>query len=926
MSDGSSYSRGRGRPIRLSEEPETVAPACVTHLGPTATVICRSVRRRRRIFTSFSAAEAATLRELSMEGPRVVLVLFLLIFLLSSPDTQRPTPDQRREHRRVIEDERHGFSVLNHTTIGDFSPSENKWLNLTGLREEDDYAWHLLPNVQAKAREQAQAVLRTPWLRSGRKSTARLPAGQFGERYSSVEDLDGGEQLPTLIPFYQNVTGLVHGKWRRSEIGDGSRPPDLNLTALSPVSYFTKEFSRNITGARGDLSIKLDQQRSTALQVGLNTAREIRAELTIQDKSSSGDGWEMILHGVHFVESGSLLLSTSSEKFAGIFALPSFVRSMSTFDAAQQLLNETIPIAIEKQESSREHLSFPWASNPGNPADIMFPTPYCEYIMYLQQHFVWPYPPASGSVRHSNSVGKGRTGLEPNALGNLENELRNPTGASLSFVPDIRFSAVIFSPDCGFILESEDTPDDWYQHPGHHLKGLKAEAYFRTVRKAVEVFCVLVAGQIFLLIRQMRDASTPSTKSRISYNTVAMMALGDGFVFLSCMVISLFMDAAFLTVVTTAFLAFMCVSFFGMKFLMDIWTVQSPERQERERQRQRAREQQASSSRRPPPNARGSAQSTPTVVITPAGADTLPLPATARQTRNTEATPVILPPDQDIEADAAEGNTTAAQRPAPTTTLGSARREIGRMYSRFYFLLFGLVFLSLNASTWPVAIRSVYTNILAFLYLSFWIPQIKRNITRNCRKALRWEFVLGQSLLRLTPFVYTYAYEGNILFAKSDTSMLIFFGAWLWAQILLLVSQEVLGPRFFVPNGWAPPAYDYHPVLREDDEEAGSTMPIGFTQGTPAIESPVNSSGAAKEQGKWTFDCAICMHNLEVTVISRKGTDRDAGAGASLGANLFTRRSYMVTPCRHIFHSVCLEGWMKYKLQCPICRESLPPL
>jgi formate dehydrogenase maturation protein FdhE len=77
----------------------------------------------------------------------------------------------------------------------------------------------------------------------------------------------------------------------------------------------------------------------------------------------------------------------------------------------------------------------------------------------------------------------------------------------------------------------------------------------------------------------------------------------------------------------------------------------------------------------------------------------------------------------------------------------------------------------------------------------------------------------------------------------------------------------------------------------------------------------------SKDKGKRLFDCAICMQELEVPVIPA-GAPGDTG----LGANLLARRNYMVTPCRHIFHSVCLEGWMKYRLQCPNCRETLPPL
>ena len=51
-----------------------------------------------------------------------------------------------------------------------------------------------------------------------------------------------------------------------------------------------------------------------------------------------------------------------------------------------------------------------------------------------------------------------------------------------------------------------------------------------------------------------------------------------------------------------------------------------------------------------------------------------------------------------------------------------------------------------------------------------------------------------------------------------------------------------------------------------------------------------------------------------------------AGEEEGRVANVFARRLYMVTPCRHIFHTACLEGWMRFRLQCPICREELPPI
>lgn len=592
--------------------------------------------------------------------------------------------------------------------------------------------------------------------------------------------------------------------------------------------------------------------------------------------------------------------------------------SEHTFSLARRLLTQTLPVTVDKQEASLySSYTYPWSSSPNNPNDLTFPTPHCEYVVYLQQH---PTEISGSRWRKSEE--------NTNTLGWIEDELRFPTGAPLPKIPLMEMTALIFSPDCGFVLESKGPPA-YTPQDGTHLTGPKLESYMHLARRWILMFGVILALEIYLLTRQMKDTCTPSTRSRVSFYTIAMMAMGDGFACISFITVSMFIDAAFISLIATAFLAFLCVSFFGMKFLMDIWLEQYPERQERERRAAAAN---------PPPTTVGPS---PAVIITAAGADTLPLPVTARRPVDTGATPIpiILPPDQDL--DAADTADTAATPPATETTLGSARREMGALYTRFYVLLFVIIFLSLHATSWPPTLRSAYTNLLSFLYLSFWVPQIHRNIMRNCRKALRWEYVVGQSILRLTPFLYFYTVENNVLFVATDRNAAYVLVAWTWVQVWALVSQEVLGPRWCVPRGWAPEAYDYYPVLREGgDEEAGGRMPIGFTQATattapasnpdssssPSSSPSINVAGP-KDQRKRTFDCAICMQDIDVPVLAAAGGGVLAeGSGVLGGAGLFARRMYMVTPCRHIFHSACLEGWMRYRLQCPICRESLPPL
>ena len=80
-----------------------------------------------------------------------------------------------------------------------------------------------------------------------------------------------------------------------------------------------------------------------------------------------------------------------------------------------------------------------------------------------------------------------------------------------------------------------------------------------------------------------------------------------------------------------------------------------------------------------------------------------------------------------------------------------------------------------------------------------------------------------------------------------------------------------------------------------------------------------------KDRKKVMFDCAICMQDIEVPVLPAPSTA--GGTSVADGASsILSRRTYMVTPCRHIFHTACLESWMRLRLQCPICRDTIPPV
>lgn len=784
--------------------------------------------------------------------PRGFIFFIILLLLLNSPEPQQSSYNARTRYDELIQREFDQLDILNRTHYGDFDPKEGKWLNFTGLRAEDGFAWEVLGEVKEKARAWERRLL--------------------GDGWENVED----------VLVYRNLSGFVQGEWVRLPLSRVRHPDDMGNLSMVHDGPFAQSaaFDRNLTGMGGSVRFHFSETEDRMRQDANHTISEVSARVVIGDDDSfGGNWWEFIVHGVHFLKSGAAVLTTTSDRFAGIFALPHMQIEQRHYDMSQQLLNGTIHEAIDRQRARVFPLWNPWSSSAEGLNEGLPQSHHCEFVLYLQQL------PIQYSVD----------------LDWLEHEMRYPTGAPIPHHSPVSMSMVGFSPDCGFVIESKGPPN-FPPSEATHLWGEKTEAFNDKARHGIIAFAVSLAFQISFLIKQMKETATPSMRSRVSFYTIAMMALGDGFTFLILIFMYLFLGTAQLALYSIAFMALFSV-LTHLRFLMDIWSVQAAERERQNRQ-----------------------QATPaTPAPTPASPavdEGLPLPVTASRPR--PPTPIIIAPDQDDPLD--------NDAPVPTNTTATApsnpRAELGTLYSRFCLLLVVLFFTTIQFGTTRTTVRSIYFSTLAFLYLSFWVPQIYRNIIRNCRQALRWEYVIGTSITRLIPIAYFWIKGDNVMFAKTDWRICAVLVGWIWLQIVVLVAQAILGPRIFVKQSWSwvPEAWEYHPLLHEDEEDAN--MPLNVT--TSAFPSSSDASevetskapGETKRRGKKVFDCSICAQDIDVPILSA-GESAD-GMGST--GMLLQRRMYMVTPCRHVFHTGCLEGWMRYRLMCPNCREVLPPL
>ncbi|KAF2972594.1 hypothetical protein GQX73_g1016 [Xylaria multiplex] len=772
----------------------------------------------------------------AQDNARVFFLIFLLFWLASSPDTGPGLIAGPTQIRNRIAHQRAAHGVLNSTEWGDFVPrlpddppeTEYQYLNLTGFREEDNFAWEDLGRFKNRCEE---------WSRNA----VGIPESQQ--------------------PVWQNATGVVRGLWERSNASVSRTHSSYNLTHISPDVVWNglnSDWSRNVTGREGKILVRIDDPEDAATEPEQLDpkifhedhirARHVSTTVTVEDTDGTGNSWEMRLHGVHWPKSGALLFTTTSDKTLG-----------GTLD--------------RKERRAFTDQSDPWASTIDAPAEVWNPAPHCEYLLYVQIH------PIDHDIL---GVQPSLTGPENiiKAIHNIENELRFPQGAPHTSTPKLQMSAVLYSPDCAFFLESKGPPA-YAPADGEHLLGVKQEVFLHNVSTWLLGLAVVLFGQVQLLKLQMRETSTPSTLGRVSFYTGSVMLLADGVIFAGSAAWSLSASNTLLPSLVVT-----CVSFLSMTigtfFLSEIYKVQEPEwrRQERERERQN------------PPTAN------------PVRAEPPPIRSATTQDNTTTgrgravSPPIIIPSDQDIDAEIAEVNNASANNailPAPVTagtpaaSLQTNGTPISTIFGRFVLIGICILFLSLAAVTWRPSLRVAYFNLIAFVYLSMWVPQIYRNVYRNCRQALSWQFVVGQSILRLLPIAYFYIWSENFAFAEPDWTAFAILIGWVWLQIWVLIGQSVLGPRFGLPKDWMPEAWEYHPVLKEDNIEAGG-LPIGLVSApnSPIIER-IKSGDDGRDKKRTNIhviDCAICREVLEVPVVKAGEDDPTAGGDIIFVTNM----------------------------------------
>ncbi|KAF9133910.1 hypothetical protein BGW39_008665 [Mortierella sp. 14UC] len=441
--------------------------------------------------------------------------------------------------------------------------------------------------------------------------------------------------------------------------------------------------------------------------------------------------------------------------------------------------------------------------------------------------------------------------VRSSALKDLEREWAAPQGISVIKAPHLNSTLFMYSPNCRLTIGIRKSV------------GMKREKFYSKAVYYAGMAGTVAFIQVFLLFRQMEYTPTPSSVSKVSYWTIAIQVFIDSYLCMLHLTTGVLVEFLFIPFVAASF-SFILVANFGMRYMLVIWRIQRPERRgRRNRAAAQAAATQAAASTTTADGAGTGATTARPVDTMPDG---LPLPATA-------------------------------PRPAPPPEDDSPRSDMQALYGRFYWMLIISLITLYKIAISSTRVQNAMISVCAVFLFSFWIPQIVRNVIRGSKKGLSLWFILGMSVTRLAIPVYFYGCPENLM-GHEPTPWIWGLVVWMALQVGVLLLQDWLGPRFFVPKKYLPPIYDYHPILPAADEEsgAGRTSPGGHRHGHQQ-------------------DCAICMLPIDTA----SGAARLSSVVGSLG-----RLNYMLTPCGHLFHSDCLERWMRIKLECPNCRAFLP--
>ena len=247
--------------------------------------------------------------------------------------------------------------------------------------------------------------------------------------------------------------------------------------------------------------------------------------------------------------------------------------------------------------------------------------------------------------------------------------------------------------------------------------------------------------------------------------------------------------------------------------------------------------------------------------------------------------------------------------------LGNQELYRKRLLCLYLFFYFSLSFMILN-------IKECLTNylLILFVYCLSWLCQILYSIGVNTRPPMSRMYIVSLSLSRLYLPIYIKGLDGNIFdlkpsYLKVSSLIIITF-----IEVIILLLQKSFGARTILPKKFRRRGFDYYrdKVNIEMHVSKNPNCVICLESLNVEVDENFNTV-TKKEKVKTSFDkiLHLCYFDKVEEKIKKWLKNME-------GKN--DKKKYMITPCDHVFHTLCLEKWMRQKNECPYCKGVLPAL
>ena len=211
-------------------------------------------------------------------------------------------------------------------------------------------------------------------------------------------------------------------------------------------------------------------------------------------------------------------------------------------------------------------------------------------------------------------------------------------------------------------------------------------------------------------------------------------------------------------------------------------------------------------------------------------------------------------------------------------------------------------------------------HLIIIAYIFSWLGQILLSIFKNSRPPMSRLYIVWHSISRLFLPIYAKAFSKNLFDLRPSYLKVAILIIIICVEAIVLILQKGLGPRFIIHKKCRKQnqIFDYYRDKVNIEKHVSQNPLCVICLENLNVEVDENFNKIKKKKKPKTLERKI-MNVLYLDVLNRKIKNC-----IQYLEGAYPKKKYMITPCDHVFHTVCLEKWIKIKNECPYCKNEIP--